>query len=125
VSLPTYDEAFEHATEQRAFSNGTEWEIWSYNNCFRCANDGMGVGEDEPNCPLICVALMDRTPAEWSQTGDLPGDYVCIYFRDRDDPGGREPEPVPDPPGQLELVPRGEYEGTRMYADTKPAEVRV
>ena len=116
--MPTYGEAYEHAAERRAFSNGTEWEIWSYNNCFRCANDGMGIGEDQPNCPLICVMLMDRTPAEWSEV--RLHDYLCIYFRDRDDPGGREPEPVPDPPGQLQLWPREPFEGTRMYADTEP-----
>jgi len=49
--------------------------------------------------------------------------YHCVRFRHRDDPGGREPEPVPDPPGQLCLLPRASYEGTRMHAGTLPARV--
>jgi hypothetical protein len=123
MSLPSYDDAYEHSLDKPAFSNGTQWEIWSYNNCHRCSNDGIGIDEDEPQCPLILVALMGRTPREWSDQEPPLGDYSCIYFRNRDDPGGREPEPVPDPPGQLLLVPREPYEAARMYADTKLVEV--
>jgi hypothetical protein len=122
MTLPAYDEAYEHALDRPAFSNGTGWEIWSWNNCCRCVNDGMGLGKDEPNCPLICVALVGRTPVEWTDQQPPLGDYLCIYFRDRDDPGGYEPEPVPDPPGQLCLMPREPYEGVRMYEDTRPRE---
>lgn len=123
MSLPGYDQALEHARGEPAFSNGTMWEIWSGRNCYRCANDGMGLGPDEPSCPLILVALMGKTPAEWTDQQPPLGDYLCVYFRDRDDPGGYEPEPVPGPPGQLSLLPREPFEGVRMYADTKPAEV--
>jgi hypothetical protein len=122
VSLPSYDEAFEHARDEPAFSNGSMWEIWSDRNCCRCINDGMGTGQDEPQCPLIGVALMGKTPAEWTDQEPPLGAYLCVYFRDRDDPGGREPEPVPDPPGQLCLMPREPYTGTRMYADTRPSD---
>jgi len=123
MTLPTYDEAYEHAADEPAFSNGSMWEIWSDRNCYRCAHDGMGIGQDQPQCPLILVALMGRTPAEWTDQQPPLGDYLCIYFRDRDDPGGREPEPVPDPPGQLVLWPREPFEGVRMYEDTRQREV--
>jgi hypothetical protein len=107
-------DAYERALDTPAFSNGTMWEIWSYSNCFRCANDGMGLGKDDPQCPLILVALMGRTPVEWTDQKPPLSDYLCIYFRDRDDPGGREPEPIPDPPGQMTMLPREPYEGVRM-----------
>jgi hypothetical protein len=123
VTLPAYSEALDHARDEPAFSNGTMWEIWSANNCCRCANDGIGLGKDEPQCPLILVALMDKTPIEWTDQQPPLGDYLCIYFRDRDDPGGREPHPIPDPPGQLSLMPRESFEGTRMYTDTLPQTV--
>jgi hypothetical protein len=29
VSLSSYGEAFEHARDEPAFSNGSMWEIWS------------------------------------------------------------------------------------------------
>jgi hypothetical protein len=120
VSLPTYEDALARARDEIAFSNGSMWETWSGRNCCRCANDGMGLGKDEPQCPLILVGLRGKTPMEWTDQQPPLGDYLCAYFRDRDDPGGREPEPVPDPPGQLALMPREPWEGVRMYADTRP-----
>jgi hypothetical protein len=126
MSLPTYDEAFEHAADEPAFSNGTEGYEWMGNWCDRCVHDKPARQDDPGNgCPLILVAMMSRTPAEWieQERFGLADRYHCVLFRDEDDPGGREPVPVPDPPGQLLLLSRDGYEGTRMYADTKPAEV--
>ena len=123
MSLPTYAEAWASARQETAFSNNDMWECFAERACYRCANDGMGIGKDQPQCPLISVAYGGRTPAEWTDQEPPLGAYLCIYFRDRDDPGGREPEPVPDPPGQLLLLPREPYTGVRMYADTKLAEV--
>jgi hypothetical protein len=122
VSLPSYDDAFERAAAGPAFSNNDMWECFAERACYRCSNDGIGAGRDEPQCPLILVALTGRTPAEWTDQEPPLGAYLCVYFRDRDDPGGREPRPVPDPPGQLCLVPRELFEGTRMYADTRPSD---
>jgi hypothetical protein len=37
-----------------------------------------------------------------------------VEFRDENGGPPPEPTPVPDPPGQLVLVPREQYEGHRM-----------
>lgn len=129
-------DAYERARDRVPFSNGTEGYDWMENWCARCIHDGYGLGKDEPQCPLITVAYCGRTPAEWL---DGPRDehgrygicdqYHCVMFRDRDDPGGREPEPVPDPPGQTTMWPREPFEGVRMplmappVADPQPATV--
>jgi hypothetical protein len=122
--------AYDRAREGTPFSNNTMWEIWAENNCYRCRNDGIGVGKEQPQCELIAVALCGRTPLEWltsTAEDEVYGNYRCINFRSRDDPPGwgREPRPRPDPPGQMTLLPREPYEGVRMYADTKPREVHV
>ena len=81
--LPSYGEAWESAADKPPFSNGSMGEIWSYGNCERCVNDGMGAGDDEPQCPLILVALMGRTPAGWTDRNPPLGDYACPWFRER------------------------------------------
>lgn len=110
-------DAYERARDETAFSNSDMWEHWAERNCYRCSNDGMGIGKDQPQCPLILVALMGRTPAEWTDQTPPLGDFLCIYFRDRDDPGGREPRPIPDPPGQSVMFPREPWTGVRLPAD--------
>ena len=109
-------DAYERALNKPAFSNNDMWEYFAERQCYRCVNDGVGIGEDQPQCPLILVALLDRTPVEWTDQNPPLGDFLCIYFRDRDDPGGREPQPIPDPPGQLSLVPREPFTGVKMPA---------
>lgn len=60
---------YEHTSKSgRPFSNSTDWEIWSHNVCQgagnpdrHCVNDD----EDAGGCPLILLAMVDRTPAEW------------------------------------------------------------
>jgi hypothetical protein len=93
----------------KAFSNGTQWEIWSYNWCERCKNNDE---ETELWCPIITVALLhEGTPAEWTEPEPDSGvlaDYVCTEFDERregdDEP---EPEPEPEPPpgcdGQVDM----------------------
>jgi hypothetical protein len=114
-------DAYERAADEPPFSNGDEGYSWMDNWCARCIHDGYGLGKDEPQCPLIMVALCQRTPAEWipqdeGGTVRLGDSFHCIMFRDRDDPGGYEPTPIPDPPGQLSLLPREPFEGVRMWA---------
>lgn len=126
MSLPTYDAALATARPGSPFSNGTESECWFDNWCHRCVHDrairtGKGSG-----CPLILVSYEEKTPVEWMrQEGFRLGDqYHCIYFRDEDDPGPDEPTPIPDPPGQLTLVDRDEFERpARMFTDTRPVQV--
>lgn len=116
VSLDIPD-AYERAIEKMPFSNSDDGYGWIDNNCARCVHDGCGVDGNEPFCPLLTVAFIGRTPAEWMlQPPGSPDRYHCIMFRDRDDPGGFEPEPIPDPPGQEFMWPREPFEGARMWA---------
>jgi hypothetical protein len=114
-----YDDAWSRAREGSPFSNSSMWEWWAERWCYRCANDGIGINKELPQCPLIAIALNNRTPAEWlteTEEQAVLGDFRCIEFRNRDDPGSYEPKPVPDPPGQLLLLPREPFEGVRMWA---------
>jgi hypothetical protein len=97
MSMPAYDDAFEKAADRPPFSNGSMWEIWSYRNCERCVNDGMGAGDDELQCPLILVALTGRTPAEWADGNPPLGDYACSLFRECGRGDGTTDEAPPDP----------------------------
>jgi hypothetical protein len=134
MSLPDYDDAFERAADKRPFANGDEGYGWMGANCGSCIHD-KPAREDHPEngCPLIMVALVGKTPTEWLDqkvTGphgyepySIEDQYRCMYWRSEDDgPGDGEPQPVPDPPGQLTLMPREPLEGVRMFADTKPRE---
>ena len=117
-----------HATSRAgtAFSNMSSFEYWAANWCNRCVNDDTwGVGPKDAECPLITVAmLMGCTPGEWmEQPADGPDRYHCIEFRGEDDGGKNEPAPPGPIPGQGELFPAEQFEGTRMFADVV-AEVR-
>ena len=118
--MRTYDEAMAAASDKRPFSNGTEGYAWTDSWCDRCVNDrGARDGTDERGCPLLMVALMGKTPAEWieqpwqqikgrpaGETAPTLGDtYHCTEFRDEDNGGGDEPEPGPPPvhPGQVDM----------------------
>lgn len=117
--MSDYEDAFARSKDTPAFSNGTEWEMWSANWCARPCT--MDKNED---CPLIMVALLGRTPAEWlPQPADrYPSDvYHCVMFRGPDDPGG-EPQPQPEPPDMDGLFERPES-ATRMYIQPRRAEV--
>jgi hypothetical protein len=58
--------------EGAAFSNGSSWEIWSYNWCRHCRND---VNED---CPIIMAGMLHIMPKEWVEVGLQ--DYECTEF---------------------------------------------
>jgi hypothetical protein len=108
-----YADALARSRDVPAFSNGTEGYEWMAGWCDRCLRDApFQRGLNRSGCPLILIALQDRTPAEWL---DGPRDekgrysiadrYHCIEFRP---PGGGcgEPKPRPDPPGQDGLFGR-------------------
>lgn len=107
------DEITADARDGSPFSNGTEGMAWMENWCERCVHD-----DEERNvfCPLVTVAMLGKTPAEWIEEKPFSlGDrYTCVEFRDQDGPGDTEPQPVPDPPDQLVLLPREPYEAVRM-----------
>lgn len=118
--MRTYDEAFDAAIDERPFSNGSQGEGWMANNCDRCVHDKAARSNNPgEGCPLVLVALMGRTPAEWlapTEEAWIYGNFTCIEFRDENHGPGPEPTPIPDPPGQLTLLPRDQYEGHRMLS---------
>jgi hypothetical protein len=87
-----------------AFSNGTEFDIWSATWCDTCLADRpFRNGISEWGCRLIEVATFEGIPDEWLDTGH-PGDYRCTAYKPL---GWRkpapEPRPEPIPEGQLPL----------------------
>lgn len=61
-----------------AFSNASEFDVWSDRWCATCVRDGdVDAGE---GCPLLLVAFCGETPPEWRPTG--MGDYVCVAWTD-------------------------------------------
>jgi hypothetical protein len=126
-----YDEIAAHARPGMAFSNGTEWECWSYNWCGRCLRDApfrnMGKGS---GCPLVLLAMCgEQTPAEWleqpwGENGPPLDRYHCIEARFPGGGGGGEPRPRPEPPSMDGLFPRPERR-TRMYVQPQPQVVTV
>lgn len=116
-----YSRLYDEARDEAPFSNGTEGDGWLSANCSTCIHDKPARNGDDANgCPLILVALMGRTPIQWMEGPRSPEGYIsianqyrCIEYRHEDD-GPTDPQPIPDPPGQLTLVPREIYEGVRM-----------
>lgn len=120
-----YDAIFEDAKEGSPFSNGTAGEIWMDQWCYRCKVDGPFQRDEAPEgCPLLLVALMQRTPKEWTEVGCQ--DYTCSEFvpDDEDDDGG-EPTPEPGPPPAEEID--GQVDMFAVFADqiTEQAEQRT
>lgn len=110
-----FNDAFDRARDEPAFSNGTEGYAWMGNWCDQCLRDAphrnMGKGS---GCPLVMVALMERTPAEWldgprDEHGrySLGDQYHCIEFKPPGG-GGYEPRPKPEPSDMDGLFERPE-----------------
>jgi hypothetical protein len=116
--MRTDDEIYKGAVDGSPFSNSTEWEYWAANWCYRCANDGIGIGKDTPMCPIIGISLVDKTPSEWLISTGVDK-YQCIEFKPRDKPDDHEGPPPPDEPmpGQELLFDPEPYRGVRMWAD--------
>jgi len=119
---PDRDALYSESRDRPPFANGTEGYGWMAANCDTCIWDRPARHGDEGNgCPLLLIALVGRTPAQWL---DGPRDeqglyriadqYHCVEYRHEDAGPGPEPQPVPTPPGQGELLPRGLFEGVRM-----------
>lgn len=62
--MRTPDEIDAAATEGSPFSNGSEGYAWMDRWCDECANNDE---ETEKWCPILSVALLGKTPAEWSE----------------------------------------------------------
>lgn len=78
--LPDRQQLLATARVGVAFSNGTEWDLWSECWCQRCTRDL------KSNCPLILFAITeDRTPDEWqvpqgARPDRHPHAYECSLF---------------------------------------------
>lgn len=71
-----------------AFSNGTEFEIWATEWCYRCTKDDLGRGELGTYCPILSdVMALNEVPEQWSLgTDDLRDRYHCSEFECNDLP---------------------------------------
>ncbi len=119
------DALYAEAREERPFANSDEGYGWMDNWCGRCIHDADQRSEDAtgPGCPLVMVAFLGRRPIQWldgprDENGNyrIADQYHCIEYRHEDD-GPAEPQPIPDPPGQLTLAPRERFKGVRMFRD--------
>lgn len=130
MNLDDYDRLYAEALDEPAFSNGDEGYSWTEAHCSTCIHDKEQRDSMSGGCPLILVSLMGRTPIQWldqKQDGrrySREGQYICVEYRHEDD-GPTEPQPIPDPPGQLTLAPRDDYEGVRMLTPLPEPEAAI
>jgi hypothetical protein len=118
-----YDRLYDEAHDEPAFSNSDEGMGWMDANCATCVHDKPArQGDDGNGCPLVLITLMGKRPAQFldgprNESGlySLARQYVCVEYRHEDD-GPSDPQPIPDPPGQLTLLPRDTFEGHRMLS---------
>jgi hypothetical protein len=123
------DVLWDESRDRRPFSNGEEGYGWMNANCSTCIHDKPARQGDEGNgCPLILLALVGRHPAQWldgprDENGlySIATQYTCVEHR-REDDGPADPQPIPTPPGQGELIPRETYEGHRMLTPSPEPE---
>jgi hypothetical protein len=118
----SYEEIDADAERRPAFSNGTEYEIWADEWCYRCRMDR------DDGCPILTVAFMGGWPAEWTrrqvkwQIGDSSGEYQAVdrcteFVPDDEGDAGPDPDPGPQPevPGQVDMF--------EVFADQAVAEL--
>jgi len=130
VSVIDYDDAYKRSREGAPFSNGTEGYGWMANWCDRCTRDApFRNGISPQGCPLLLIALSERTPAEWldgprDEHGrySIADQYTCVEFR-APGGGGGAPKPRPEPPLMDGLFERPERQ-TRMFVQ-QPAQDAV
>ena len=123
-----YSRLYDEARDEPAFSNSDEGMAWMDANCATCIHDKPArQGDDGNGCPLVLITLMGKRPIQFldgprDEHGrySLAGQYHCVEYRHEDD-GPTDPQPVPDPPGQLTLLPRDDYTGVRMWLRPNPA----
>lgn len=115
MTFDDYDALLAESRPEPPFSCGMERDEWQFRNCITCLHDREQRAEvpSGPGCPLLTIVLIEeRTPAQWIESDS--DKHRCIEYRHEDDAPGPEPQPIPDPPGQLALMPRKPWEGVRM-----------
>jgi hypothetical protein len=84
------DDVLTRSRDEPAFSNNDHADPWLARWCDRCLRDApFRNGINATGCPILLVAMLDRTPAEWQEqkVGDR-STYVCVEFRAQ---GGARP----------------------------------
>lgn len=121
--MKTFDEAMATARDGSPFSNSTQWEIWADRWCYTCSKDSPELVDKGQGCPLITVALMERTPAEWTAETEedrVMARYTCSEYEERPEwPGDDDPDSDPDDPdptGPAENVP-GQVDIFQVWTD--------
>ncbi len=129
--MRTEDQIRADATDERPFSNGSEYDIWADRHCYNCVNDD---ADTEKYCPILNVALLGQGwPKEWTRhyvkfgariegtnrvevsetTADDPDGCrfvdTCTEFEERRNGGGGGDAPKPPTPqvecdGQLDII---------------------
>jgi hypothetical protein len=79
MMLPSFDDAYAIAARAVPFSNGFEGDSWMAVWCERCAHYDY--------CPLIAVALVGRTPVQWTEVNraSLDNRYRCAEFHSKEE----------------------------------------
>jgi hypothetical protein len=81
MALLSVEEEMERAQPTAPFSNSTDGFGWMSIWCDECAQ--------EADCPLLLVAMMNRTPAAWVLREPLGiNKYTCIEYQEAK--GGEE-----------------------------------
>lgn len=120
--MRSYEEIAADAEDRVPFSNGTEYEIWADEWCYRCVKD------KDDSCPILSVAFLGNWPKEWTrrrvewEINGKSGSYMkvdrCTEFEERRDDGDG-PEPEPDPPPVI----AGQVDMFEVFADQAVAEL--
>lgn len=78
--MRNFDEEYASAKDERAFSNSTEGDMWTGQNCDLCVHDSAARrGDPENGCVLLGVAFIGRTPRQWK---DSDHGLVCEEFQE-------------------------------------------
>jgi len=123
--MRTYEEAYAAANDRPAFSNSTDGEAWMGNWCEQCVNDSPELVDAGNGCPLIMVALMNRTPSEWirQDPATLGDQYHCTEYREPGD-GDDEPGPPPENPDQITIFDEFVDQAVEQFQALEPAVTR-
>jgi len=112
----SYEEIEADARPGTAFSNGTSFEIWSAGWCERCKWDAaFQSGTTDQGCPLLLIAIMGKTPKEWTETGLQ--DYDCSEFVSDDDGDDGDGPETPDGPTSPAVEIDGQVDLFSVFAD--------
>jgi hypothetical protein len=124
------DDVMARSRDRSPFANGTEGYGWEAHWCGRCLRDApFRNGISSTGCPILLVANLGRTPAEWVDgprdahgAHSIEGQYHCVEFRPPGGAGGGDPRPKPEPRGMDGLFQRPERR-KRMYVQPSPAPI--